>query len=209
VSSNRVVIFSKSADDQTVKTRMKPALNSQQCLALHLALLRDTLAKVREFSPVLYLTPPQHLPFIPSIPIRKQEGADLGERLLNAFRFELESFKRVVIIGIDSPTFPPDVITTAFQALEQHDVALGPSEDGGYYLIGLRKLRPEIFRDIPWGTSEVFKATIKKAKNYFLLDPYFDVDVPADLERLRSELITNDAPYLQNTREWIARFSRR
>jgi rSAM/selenodomain-associated transferase 1 len=208
VSSDRVVVFSKSADAGAVKTRMHPVLNSQQCLSLHLSLLQDTIEKAREFSPVLYLYGSGSLPFDPGLPLRHQSGEDLGERMKNAFEEELRHHSKVAIIGTDSPTFPPEKITSAFLALDRHEIVLGPSEDGGYYLIALRNLVPEMFRDVPWGTGEVLTRTLEKlsGRSFLLLEPYFDVDFPEDLIRLKSELEFLTGPYLERTRRWISHY---
>jgi uncharacterized protein len=206
VSSDRVVVFSKSADAETVKTRMRPSLNSAQCLALHLSLLQDTIAKAREFSAVLYLYGSTPLPFEPGLPLRHQSGLDLGERMKHAFQEELQHHSKVVIIGTDSPTLPAEQIRKAFSGLDRHEIVLGPSEDGGYYLIGLRTIVPEMFYDVPWGTGEVLAKTVNRisGRSYMLLEPYFDVDLPDDLVRLKKELDALNRPYLDHTRRWIS-----
>ncbi|MCI0602657.1 TIGR04282 family arsenosugar biosynthesis glycosyltransferase [bacterium] len=205
MSSNRVVIFSKSADLDMVKTRMRPVLTSEQSLSLHVALLQDTIDKVRNLATVLYLSGSGSLPFNPELEIKMQTGRDLGERMLHAFTEEFKRFAKIVIIGIDSPTVPVGVISRTFEALENHDIVLGPCEDGGYYLIGLKKLIPEVFLGIRWGTSDVLKQTLQKIPDlrHFLLDTYFDVDLPTDLTRLRGELERQNGMSLMNLRDWM------
>jgi uncharacterized protein len=208
VSSNRVVIFSKSADPDTVKTRMRPVLTSEQCLTLHLALLKDTIDKVRDLPSILYLSGSGFLPFETKLQIQMQTGEDLGERMLHAFAAELGQFSKVVIIGIDSPTLPVEEILKAFQALENHQIVLGPSEDGGYYLVGLNKLIPEMFQGVQWGTPEVLTQTLQRIsdRSHSLLDTYFDIDFPQDLIRLRGELKQQNRLSLINTRSWIEHY---
>jgi rSAM/selenodomain-associated transferase 1 len=210
VSSNRVVIFSKSADPDTVKTRMRPLLTSEQCLTLHLALLKDTIDKVRDLPSILYLSGSGFLPFETELKMKMQTGADLGEKMLHAFAEELGQFSKVVIIGIDSPTMPVEEILRAFDALENHEIALGPSEDGGYYLVGLSKLIPEIFQGIHWGTSEVLTQTLQKlsGRPHLLLDPFFDIDFPRDLMRLRNELEQQNGLSLRNIRSWMENYAK-
>ena len=205
VSSERVVIFSRSADSGTVKTRMMPVLNNEKCLSLHLSLLQDTLDKVRKFSSVLYLSGSGSLPFKPEVPVQRQTGADLGERMKLAFQQELRHHSKVAIIGTDSPTFPAEQISKAFEALDRHEIVLGPSEDGGYYMIALRRMIPEIFRDVPWGTGEVLGSTLEKISghSHLLLETYFDIDLPEDLFRLKQELEALSGPPLVHTRSWI------
>jgi glycosyltransferase A (GT-A) superfamily protein (DUF2064 family) len=151
---------------------------------------------------ILYLTGSGYLPFDPQITVRHQEGKDLGERLTNAFANELKAYNCVVIIGTDSPTFPASRLTEAVEMLSHSDLVLGPSEDGGYYLIAMQTLLP-IFSNIPWGSSEVFRATMKAASSYrtSLLPLCFDVDEPADLKRLGAELA--HAQFVTHTRNWF------
>lgn len=202
--SSAILIFSKSADRGQVKTRLRSALSEEQCLQLHLALLQDTLQKcaATHMNTILYLAGSGFLPFDPQIPVRTQQGKDLGERLTNAFKTELTSFRRIVIIGTDSPTFPATRITEAVELLSHSDLVLGPSDDGGYYLIAMQTLLP-IFSNIPWGTSDVFRATMAAAASYqtSILPRCFDVDEPADLTRLRAEL--PQAKHVEHTRRWF------
>jgi len=203
VSSNRLVVFSKSADPGTVKTRLRPRLNSDQCLSLHVALLKDTLKKFKKHAPVLYLSGSGSLPFEPELPVFPQTGADLGERLLKAFERELKYSQTVIVIGTDSPTIPDIQIDKALQVLETHDAVLGPCEDGGYYLIGLRTLIPEIFEGIHWGSSTVLEETIGRMgrHSYQLLETYYDIDTADDLKRLGRELM--GIPGLENLKDWV------
>ncbi len=209
VSSNdAILIFSKSAESGNVKTRMRPFLTDEQCLSLHLALLRDTIAKTRMLDAdlFLYLAGTAPLPFDPAIPVRIQTGRDLGERMQTAFFEILKTHSRVVITGTDSPAFPPDLFQQAFDALEKNDLVLGPAEDGGYYMIGLRKLIPEIFSEIEWGSSAVLEQTLAKLGNrkLLLLEKQYDVDEPEDLVLLQRDAASGDAMYLHHTREWLS-----
>jgi uncharacterized protein len=97
-------------------------------------------------------------------------------------------YRRVLIIGTDVPTLPPDHIKQALALLENHDLVLGPALDGGYYLIGLKRTASELFNDIPWSTDRVLKLTQEKATilelKTALLEPWRDVDTLADLQAL-------------------------
>jgi rSAM/selenodomain-associated transferase 1 len=136
-----------------------------------------------------------------------QEGEDLGKRMENAFlnRFE-RGFREVVIIGTDSPDQPPEHILEAFDLLadKKIDLVLGPAEDGGYYLMGLKSVREELFCGIQWSSGEVFATTVSKAKELglgvSLLPVWHDIDTAADLER--SELLDPKGPSVR-TREFI------
>lgn len=203
------MIFSKSAEQGKVKTRLRPILTEAQCLELHLALLSDVLAKTRgaEADAYLYLSGAAPLPFDPGIPILQQRGEGLGQRLCNAFAERLADHDKVLIVGIDSPTFAQEIYPEAFLLLDTHEVVLGPAEDGGYYLIGLSKLVPEIFSGIDWGTERVLRQTLAAAENrsIALLPSCYDIDTPQDLHRLRSEM--KESVHWQHTARWLLSIS--
>jgi len=202
-----ILIFSKSPESGKVKTRLRPFLTDEQCLSLHIALLRDTINKCSAVPAdlFLYLTAHTPLTFITDLPVKIQEGADLGERMRNAFSENLANYKKVLITGIDSPGYPISAFEEAFLALDHYDLVLGPCDDGGYYLIGLRKMIPQIFENVPWGTSEVLKTTLALSPRTMttLLPLSYDIDLPADLDRLRQDVQNNKDPNLQHSRKFL------
>jgi len=117
---------------------------------------------------------------------------------------------RVAIIGADTPTLPLEHVLRAFELLKDRDVVLGPSADGGYYLLGARDVVPEIFRGIPWGTDRVLEETLKILKILGLprvvLPVWRDVDGPEDLEEIRRGLasLRQSDPTARHTREALA-----
>jgi rSAM/selenodomain-associated transferase 1 len=121
--------------------------------------------------------------------IYHQQGeGDLGERMASAFeRSFAAGMTGVVIIGTDCPDLDTQIMAEAFKFLETQDVVLGPAQDGGYYLIGLRRLIPELFVGINWGTSQVRQQTVEIADNLGLaiasLPILHDIDRPEDLSR--------------------------
>ena len=121
----------------------------------------------------------------------RQEGADLGARMLSALQSGLERAESVVLVGSDCPGLSAAYLEEAFQHLETHDLVLGPAEDGGYVLIGARKLAPEVFQRVPWGEGTVLAATERNAQAVDLrvarLAPRYDVDEWEDLQRWRAE----------------------
>src|SRR5262249_42716792 len=135
-----ILIFSKSPEARKVKTRLRPFLTDEQCLLLHIALLQDTIDKCSavDADVFLYLTAHTPLPFTTDLPVKIQEGPDLGERMRNAFSENLANYEKVIITGIDSPGYSVNIFEEAFAALDHYDLVLGPCDDGGYYLIGLR-----------------------------------------------------------------------
>ncbi len=114
-----------------------------------------------------------------------QRGAELGERMQAAAADA--GAERVVILGSDAPTMPGDRIVEAFRALDSAPAVFGPTDDGGYYLVGLRGAQPALFAGIPWSTAEVMAETRKAAARAGLaiaeLSPWYDVDRREDLER--------------------------
>jgi hypothetical protein len=114
-----------------------------------------------------------------------QSGNDLGERMYNAFKEGFNAgYKRIIIIGSDMYDLNENDLLEAFQLLDQHDYVIGPAIDGGYYLLGMKVLSPNLFKDKTWGTDTVLKATLEdlKNKNYSLLAPKNDIDYFEDIK---------------------------
>jgi glycosyltransferase A (GT-A) superfamily protein (DUF2064 family) len=148
----------------------------------------------------------------PDFVLIAQEGRDLGERQRHLLERILElGHDAAVVIGTDSPTLPRECLDEAIDLVMTPgvDLVLGPSEDGGYYLIGLRAPCPALFEDTPWGTAGVFARTFERARRLGLrvacLATWFDVDTGSDLERLRAELTAAPGPLPRHTREFLAR----
>jgi rSAM/selenodomain-associated transferase 1 len=202
-----LIIFSKTPELGKVKTRLRSQLTEQESLSLHVALLKDALYKCSliDADVHLYLTKAPTLPFAAGVPIFEQRGVDLGERMFHAFEDALQFHKRCVIIGTDSPLLSPDRIQESLNQLVNCDAVLGPTEDGGYYLIGMNQPLIEPFVNIPWSTGAVLGKSVDALKDYkvLLLEPCFDVDEPADLIRLETELEALTESYVMNTKSWL------
>jgi rSAM/selenodomain-associated transferase 1 len=208
VPRRRLLIFAKLPEPGLVKTRLIPKLGSDGAALLYEAFLDDTIALcrgVREVGLEVWAAGGESSPDDerkgaayfhrrhPGLRFRHQIGADLGGRLRDAFEtaFE-EGCDDVVVTGSDHPTLPVDYVRGAFTALTATEVVVGPSADGGYYLIGLRRLTwPKaggLFADMPWSTPEVLAATRERARSLGLrhveLPEWYDVDDPSDLPRL-------------------------
>ena len=138
----------------------------------------------------------------PDVHWLRQRGSHLGERLSNAFAaFRQDGWEKTVVLGGDSPLLPHTYVAAAFEALDRHDVVLGPADDGGYYLIGLRGRDrrknatgryDRLFESISWGTGRVLRQTRAAIRAAGLtcheLPAWHDVDRPADLDRLIREI---------------------
>lgn len=194
--SAAVAIFAKAPVAGRVKTRLVPPLTLEEAAAVARACLETTLRRfVRavdaaftlfldgEADPAL-----RALAAELDVPIVSQVGADLGARLETAFRYLHEGGAlKTLAIGSDSPTLDPSWIASAIADLDTHDVVIGPTEDGGYYLIGVRGTVEGIFNDIPWSTDGVARATLERARTLGLsvrqLPRWYDVDDLASLRR--------------------------
>ena len=172
---------------------------------IHEAMLLDLLdlwGSDRVLAPggrrVLAYDPPESGPWfdqrVPrSFALRPQVEGDLGARMRDFFEAEFEcGATRVVLIGSDAPTLDPSIIVSAFLCLEGRDVVIGPSADGGYYLVGCRNEVPTIFDGIAWSTSRVLSETIDRlngsGQTLAVLPPGYDVDTPDDLRALSGHL---------------------
>jgi hypothetical protein len=184
---------------EVVKSRLQPALTHETATLLYRCFLLDRMDALRDLSgiePVVAFTPaigrPQMEALAPSgLTLVAQEGQDLGDRLARLLAGLLGAgHPGAIALDSDSPTLPMARVLEAAEELagDRADVILGPAEDGGYYLIGLRRPQPALFRGIPWSTDRVFELTRDKARRLGLrtrvLPEWFDVDTEADLRRL-------------------------
>ena len=211
---NAVVIMAKAPVPNEVKTRLIPALSPEEASNLYHCFLLDKITQVksiREARHFVAYTPVTSEAFfrsimLPGFTMINQVGADLGVRLANVSKnlFD-QGAEKVVILDSDTPNLPMEYIRGGFLRLDESDVALGPCEDGGYYLMGMRSYVPELFRGIPWSTPEVAKLTMNKAKalglTVSLLPEWYDVDTMIDLERLERDVDSpgNNCYFCENT----------
>lgn len=181
------------------KTRLLPAHPAEWVAELQRAMLEDTLERLDTLPAAVRLVLVAPVPghdarelIQSSVPsgwtIALQHGEDLGTRLENALTalFELNPEGRAVIVGSDCPHLP------LFDEAADEDVLVGPADDGGYYLIAPRVQEPRLFRGIDWSTPRVFEQTTRRCAELRLsvrqLSPSYDIDEPADVERLAGEL---------------------
>ena len=198
-NSNALIVVAKRPAPGKTKTRLSPPLTSELASALYECFLFDTLDQMRQVNDALHVVAyvdecDYFQRLAPDFELIPQEGADLGERLDRALTsYLLRGYQRVVIMDSDSPTLPPVYLSHAFHALSDGaDVVLGPCDDGGYYLIGLRKPAPRLLREVHMSTPTVAAETIALAKeenlNLVTLPIWYDVDDAASLSRLRQEI---------------------
>ena len=193
-----LLIFARKPVPGMVKTRLVPPLSPGQAARLYDCMLADVLARTAvdtQFDRFLFYEDvcgardyfAGRTAGIISLP---QQGNDLGERMLAAFRTVLAlEYAAAVVIGSDAPDLPVHFIARAFEVLESGacEVVFGPCEDGGYYLLGMTNFYPALFRNVPWSSDEVLAVSLERAKEAgiaaCLLPIWHDVDRAGDLER--------------------------
>ncbi|MDP1708061.1 MAG: TIGR04282 family arsenosugar biosynthesis glycosyltransferase [Gammaproteobacteria bacterium] len=190
-----ILVFAKAPIAGEVKTRLIPALGTAAATDLHAQLVRHTLTTVvyADICPVqLWCAPDTTHPFFAecqrnfAVTLHTQQGSDLGARMVHAFDAALQEYRRAVIIGSDCPLLTAHDITTTLSALRDgYNAVLGPAQDGGYVLLGLKQAPPALFDNIPWGTANVLVLTRERLQQLQWrvteLAPHWDVDRPEDL----------------------------
>jgi rSAM/selenodomain-associated transferase 1 len=193
-----LIVFARAPTPGTVKTRLVPLLGADGAAALHVKLVKRALQTARAASfaaTELHCTPGTDDPFFRfcaghyGVGLAVQAGDTLGTRMAAAFERALRDHARALLIGSDCPALTPRYLRQADRALRDGaDAVLGPCEDGGYALIGLRGADSRVFDGIPWGGAEVMAETRKRlsalAWTWRELDTLWDVDRPEDYERL-------------------------
>lgn len=193
---DRLILFTRYPIPGQAKTRLIPTLGQMAAADLHRQMTEHTLAQVRQLQSHYPLTVEVRFTGADVTTMQAWLGADLlyslqtegdlGDRMAQALRFAFSHpVERVIIIGSDCPNLTASVLLEAFQALRQTDLVLGPTTDGGYYLIGMRRFVPDLFQAIAWSTDQVFAQTVEIAQRLTLsfttLPALTDVDRPADL----------------------------
>ena len=199
-STTCLILFVRDPVLGKVKTRLAVSIGDEQALRVYKLLLNHTRTITVGLNCTKYVYYADSVisvdlwdkgNFIKAV----QSGNDLGERMLHAFQSAFDDgYKKVVIIGSDCFQLSTELIISAFDVLNHYDAVIGPAEDGGYYLLGLKKLVPAIFKDKTWSTNSVCRDTIKDIESmnlsYKLLPILNDVDEAADLER--SNILLSD-----------------
>jgi rSAM/selenodomain-associated transferase 1 len=210
-SSALLVVAKRPAPGHT-KTRLSPPLSPEQAAALYECFLKDTLELMRSVpgvQPVLAYLPRGEEDYFaglaPDFDLLLQQGSDLGSRLDSALTHYLElGYSRVAVMDSDGPTLPRRCLELAFERLEAADVVLGPCDDGGYYLIGLKKPAPRLLREVRMSTPQVAADTLALAQELglrvALLPAWYDVDDARSLGRLLSELKQSPPELAPHTR---------
>ena len=201
-----ILLFLRAPEEGHVKTRLAASLGDQTTLTLYRAFVEDILEMLSGtgYPVILYGHPADKISDItswlePDNPCRPQEGDTLGDKMANAFSTAFsEGYEQVALLGSDIPDLPPRIIHEAFDALEKEGAALGPSHDGGYYLIAFRaaSFLPQVFENIPWSTEAVLLRTLdvfqKCDRPVHLLPPWWDIDTIENLKALSARHQASD-----------------
>jgi rSAM/selenodomain-associated transferase 1 len=213
-----LAIMAKAPRVGAVKTRLCPPLRAPEAAELARCFLLDAVERVRMVAgarPIMAYAPieaqGQFEEEAPGFALIPQRGGDLGERQLGLIEDTLAmGLQGALVMGTDSPTLPRESLDEAVSLVMARDVdvVLGPAEDGGYYLIGMRVPHRALFENLPWSTAAVLGRTLERAQRLGLrvacLPTWFDVDTGADLERLRAELDASPAGPPRHTRAFLA-----
>jgi rSAM/selenodomain-associated transferase 1 len=222
-----VIVMAKAPRAGEAKTRLAPPLTLEEAARLAASLFADTVSLALCFGAdvVVAYAPADGRAALEEalrgaslegtagdIVWLEQHGGSLGERLVGVSeRAAAEGFGPLLLVGADSPTLPPAFLAAALEGLtnESADVVLGATDDGGYYAVGMREPAPGLFDSIEWSTPRAYAQTAHNAARLGLrlleLPPWYDVDTPEDLARLRAELSDDEAARRRapSTCEWL------
>jgi uncharacterized protein len=198
LAANCLIIFTRYPEPGKTKTRLIPALGEEGAAQLHRRMAEHMVQQARLLSctiEVWYVGGTEELMqdwLGEGLLYREQPVGDLGDRMCGAFRSAFDQgYQSVMIVGTDCPGLTTDFLAQGFAALQNQVVIIGPAIDGGYYLIGLQRLVPELFQGVAWSTSSVFSETLAIAQQLqlptYLLPPLSDIDLPDDLQYLDPE----------------------
>ncbi len=219
-NTNALIVFAKIPVPGQVKTRLTAILTPEEAARLYTAFLQDALIQYSALpvEVLLFLGPSENpVPqgFWPdTVQVYTQKGKGLGERMSNAFDAAFTAgYDRAVVIGTDHPTLPSAYILSAFDFMKQPDrLVIGPSNDGGYYLLGMNMPYPVLFADMTYSHADVFAQTRTRMAQtgaaVRILPEWYDVDTPADLKHLLQNLEATPVP-LPHTRRIATTIRRR
>ena len=196
MTNKAILVFQKNLIAGRTKTRLAATIGNEKALFVYKQLISittnvlinlpfDKLIYYSEFIPLDIED--KEIETAAKTLVLVQHGNDLGARMLNSFSDQFKmGYSRLIIIGTDCPDLNSELLLNAFNALESHDIVIGPAADGGYYLLGMSKLYPELFEGVEWSTSEVYGQTVdiisKLGLSFSLMPVLRDLDNEDDLK---------------------------
>lgn len=210
-----IVVFAKAPLPGSVKTRLAPHISPDEAALLHEAFVFDTVDRLagQDLADVwLACSPGKDHPFFKSLcnsfglKAFDQSGGSLGQRMEAGINLLCsKGYEKVIVLGSDSPSLSLEIIDEAFELMDKQKIVLGPSLDGGYYLLGVCSYPPDIFSGINWGSSSVFSETVERLGRerlkYSLLPYWYDVDTIQELRFLSIQLSTSPREFCRATRK--------
>ncbi|MDX6770175.1 MAG: TIGR04282 family arsenosugar biosynthesis glycosyltransferase [Elusimicrobiota bacterium] len=205
---NSLIVFVKAPVPGKVKTRLQMPLSAPQAARVYEAFVRDTVDCARRSGGAAVSVAYEPHPKRPDLtwledspPWFPQADGDLGARLIAAFdRAFRAGAEKVVVIGSDCPDLDPDILRQALARLDDAEVVLGPAEDGGYYLVGLRAPKPHLFMKMEWSNAFVFERTLERLRlrgeSFAVLPERADVDTFGDLKSLSRRICGRESAAL-------------
>jgi uncharacterized protein len=204
-TKNGLVIFMRNPIPGKVKTRLSKALGEVEAASIYQYCVDSIIGEVSKVDinvdKYIFVDEKpghagnEHLSGL-RFQINFQEGKDLGERLANSFRHLFgNGFNKVIIVASDTPDLNAVILEDAINKLDEYDIVIGPSDDGGYYLIGMKAFHQQLFNGILWGTEHVYRQTVKVAAGEGLtmypLQTLIDIDTEDDLQKWRNHSRNN------------------
>jgi len=190
MSKQLIIVFVKNIKLGKVKTRLAKTIGDQAAFKVYKALvdLTETTTKALKVDKRIYFSDAIVTSKWEHSQKEVQEGADLGARMFNAFKKGFDdNYEHIVLIGSDLPDISETIVLQGLQTLKKTDVVFGPAEDGGYYLIGLKKAQAFIFKDKPWSQPNLLEHTLNELNThnleYTLLETLNDIDTFEDLKK--------------------------
>jgi uncharacterized protein len=209
-----LVIMAKAARPGSVKTRLYERFSPEAVTELYECLLSDSVALAQKLDhlELAVMCPAPDVGDLlhmldGTVRVVPQTGDGLAAGLTSVFKNFAVRRARVIAFNSDSPHLPASVLDSAFRALETHDLVVGPTHDGGYFLVGASASHADLFHGDGMGTTNAFDALLTRARvlglSVYLTDPFYDIDVAADLDRLARELqpMPEKAP---RTAKWLS-----
>lgn len=214
VTDRTLVIMAKAPRLGSVKTRLAESLSLQAVTELYRCLLNDTiaLAQALDHVEIAIMCPASDVEDLSravakTVRIVPQTGQGLAAALASVFRHFATGHQQVIAFNSDSPHLPASVLQTAFDVVRACDLVVGPTHDGGYYLVGAKASHPDLFTSDGMGTANALEALLTRARalglSVILTDPFYDIDVASDLSQLANELqrMPGTAP---RTAKWLS-----
>jgi uncharacterized protein len=218
LTNRTLVIMAKAPRVGSVKTRLAETIALPAVTELYRCLLNDTIALAQALNRVdiAIMCPASDVEYLSSsvaqaVRVVPQTGQGLAAGLTCVFaHFTNPGHQRVIAFNSDSPHLPASILVSAFDVLETSDLVVGPTHDGGYYLVGAKASHPDLFSNDGMGTANALEALLTRARalrlSVHLTDPFYDIDVADDLSQLADELqrIPGKAP---RTAKWLAEWA--